>query len=218
MTTVLSASLPRTGFALRETLSTVPEVAFEVEGIVEAGDEMVMPLVWATDADHDQLEEALRADPTTEDVELLSEIDTRRLYRMEWIDHIRLLLRIIVTNEATVVKAATSDDDWRLRVIYPTHDGVNDTEAYCEAHNVPLTIDSIEETEDIATGRYGLSTEQYEALTTAYDRGYFGVPRGTSLADLANEFDISHQAFSERIRRAEATLVEETLFMKSPSD
>jgi len=41
-----------------------------------------MPLIWASAADHDRLDTALTEDPTTEEVELLSDHADRWLYRM----------------------------------------------------------------------------------------------------------------------------------------
>lgn len=219
MATMLTAALPRDEFALREALSDVPEATFEVEEIVETADEAVMPLVWAEAADQERLEAAIRADPTTEDVELLSEFGRRWLYRMEWVSHVRLLLRMITTNSATVLEARTTDNErWFLRVMYPQHNGISDTKAYCEKHNVTLNIRSIREMEGTLAGRYGLTDEQYEALTTAYNEGYFNIPREVDLDDLAQELDISHQALSERIRRAHAALIADTLLIDPDGD
>ena len=61
--------------------------------------------------------------------------------------------------------------------------------------------------------RFGLTDEQYEALTMACETGSVDVPRATDLDELAAELDISHQALSERLRRAQATLVRETLLV-----
>lgn len=60
--------------------------------------------------------------------------------------------------------------------------------------------------------RAALTRPRYEALRAAYDRGYFEVPREIDLQELAAELDISHQALGERLRRAKADLVEQTIF------
>ncbi|WP_440991855.1 helix-turn-helix domain-containing protein [Haloarchaeobius baliensis] len=57
----------------------------------------------------------------------------------------------------------------------------------------------------------GLTDPQREALRTAYELGYFEVPRGASLADVASELDIGASAASERLRRAQTHLVETTV-------
>ncbi|MFC7008889.1 helix-turn-helix domain-containing protein [Halalkalicoccus salilacus] len=41
--------------------------------------------------------------------------------------------------------------------------------------------------------------------------GYYDVPRTVTLTELANKLDISHQALSERLRRAHANLIDRTI-------
>jgi hypothetical protein len=67
-------------------------------------------------------------------------------------------------------------------------------------------------------GRYGLTTEQFNALTAAAERGLFEVPRGVTIGDLAEEFGVTHQAMSERIRRATGALVEDALLIGMTGD
>jgi len=57
----------------------------------------------------------------------------------------------------------------------------------------------------------GLTDRQQEALRTAYERGYFDIPRGASLEAVAAELDITAASLSERLRRAQTQLIEETL-------
>lgn len=62
-----------------------------------------------------------------------------------------------------------------------------------------------EETED------GLTDRQREALRLAYEMGYFEIPRTTSLDAVAAELGITASSLSERLRRAQTHLVEETV-------
>lgn len=57
----------------------------------------------------------------------------------------------------------------------------------------------------------GLTDRQYEALRTAHELGYFDVPRRASLDEIADELDVSASSASERLRRAQAQLIEETV-------
>jgi len=57
----------------------------------------------------------------------------------------------------------------------------------------------------------GLTDRQDEALRTAYEMGYFDIPRGASLEDVAAELGVSASSVSERLRRAQTRLVEETV-------
>jgi predicted DNA binding protein len=57
----------------------------------------------------------------------------------------------------------------------------------------------------------GLTDRQHEALRIAYERGYFDIPRRASLEDVAAELDVSPSSVSERLRRAQTRLIEETV-------
>jgi predicted DNA binding protein len=57
----------------------------------------------------------------------------------------------------------------------------------------------------------GLTDRQYEALRTAYELGYFDIPRRASLDDVAEELDITASSVSERLRRAQTQLIQETV-------
>ena len=62
-----------------------------------------------------------------------------------------------------------------------------------------------------------LSDEQLQTLETAYEMGYFDVPRRTSATDVADRIGVSQSSFSERLRRAERNLVS-LLFGPSASE
>ncbi|WP_254863327.1 helix-turn-helix domain-containing protein [Halovivax gelatinilyticus] len=59
--------------------------------------------------------------------------------------------------------------------------------------------------------RWNLTAGQAEALETAYAMGYFEVPRTNDAATVADALGVSKSAFLERLRRAEATLLERAL-------
>lgn len=71
-----------------------------------------------------------------------------------------------------------------------------------------LTLD--DGSEDAGDGREddGLTEPQRDALATAYEMGYFDIPRSASLGEVADELDISTASASERLRRGQAALVE----------
>lgn len=58
---------------------------------------------------------------------------------------------------------------------------------------------------------YGLTPVQRATLVRAVREGYYSIPRELSTQELADSFDVSDQAVTERLRRAIASLVENTL-------
>ena len=70
----------------------------------------------------------------------------------------------------------------------------------------------IAEQDDAAVAeRWGLTPAQAEALQTAFELGYFEVPRDVDASDVAGELGVSKSAFLERLRRGLARLLAETL-------
>lgn len=61
--------------------------------------------------------------------------------------------------------------------------------------------------DDEPAGQFGLSDAQYETLITAYELGYFQVPRETTVDELGEELGVSAQSVSERLRRGHEKLV-----------
>jgi hypothetical protein len=54
-----------------------------------------------------------------------------------------------------------------------------------------------------------LTEKQRQALDAAVSRGYFETPRQATLQELANEFDISKQAFAQRLTAAERKVMQQ---------
>ena len=213
MATIVLGTVPAEEFALARTLRECSDLRVETERIVETGRDTVMPLLWARGTPAETVQAALEADPSVDNVTLLDEFDRELLYRMEWIDHVQLLIQMLANSSATVVDARGSTDRWALRVLYPDREQFSRTHEFCADHGLSFDVRSIRELDGEPAGRYGLTDEQYRALVAAARAGYFDVPRAAELESLAAQFDISHQALSERIRRGTKALVEDTLFV-----
>ncbi|WP_416838682.1 helix-turn-helix domain-containing protein [Haloferax sp. DFSO52] len=213
MATIVRGSVPTQEFALNHTLAALPNAEVECERIIESGANTVMPLLWVRYADRADVDAALDEDQSVDSVSCLSEFDEECLYRMEWVDHVQLLLQMVTNSDATVLDAYGRKDRWKLRVLYPTRDEFAKTHDFAEDHGLNFDVESIREMDGEPAGRFGLSEDQFRSLVLAAQRGYYEVPRRTSLTELADEMDISHQALSERLRRGMEALVEDTLLV-----
>lgn len=212
MSTIVEAGIPADQFALNETLQNVPGATFEVVRLVANGSERVMPFLWGTADDMDELVTELRADSSTDNIEILAELEDEHLFRMNWMAHIRVILYIVLEEEGTILDAYGKHEHWELRILFPEHDSVSTTSDFCAEYDIELDFERIYElSESIRRGRYGLTDEQYRTITAAYDGGYYDVPRETNLTDIAESRDVSHQALSERLRRGHKTLIQNTL-------
>lgn len=215
MATIVRGTVPAEEFALARTLSVLPDAEVECERLIRSGDGAVMPLLWIRHVDRETLEEAFEADPTVSDVTCLSEFDDELLYRMNWVDHVDLLVQLLTKAEATILDAYGRQDRWQLRVLYPDRDHFTRTHEFAEAHGLTFDVESIREMEGEPAGRFGLTADQYEALVMAADRGFYSVPRETTMEELASDLDISHQALSERLRRGHEKLIANAMHLES---
>lgn len=216
MSTIVEATLPADQFALAHTLQATTNVEIEIVRVVETSTEQAMPYMWISADDLDDLPEILDDDPSTENVEILTELTEEFLVRMEWVTQIRIIMYIILEENATILNARGHDEQWEFRILFPEHDSISTTSDFCDEYDIGMSFDRIYElSESARRGRHGLTETQYETLRSAYESGYYSVPREASLTDLAEQRSVSHQALSERIRRGHQELIAATL---SPSD
>ncbi len=207
MATAAEVVLPAEEFALRETFRAVPDVEFDVERVVAHDRDRVMPILWAGGAGRDDIEDALDDDPSVEDVERLVSLDDEWLYRMAWVDGIKAVVQSLVYEEGTITNAHGRNDRWSLRIVFPDHSALSRTYDYCQEEGLTVDVESVTEMDDEPAGQFGLSDAQYETLITAYEMGYFQVPREATVDELGEELGVSAQSVSERLRRGHEKLV-----------
>ena len=61
-----------------------------------------------------------------------------------------------------------------------------------------------------------ITPKQWEALSLAFEQGYYDQPRTVDLETLAEELSISKSAVSQRLRAAEATIMESIMSEPQP--
>ncbi|EMA49667.1 helix-turn-helix domain-containing protein [Halococcus thailandensis] len=210
---IVRGEIPAEEFALYEALDSLPDVEFEVERIVQSGDEAAMPLMWIRNATVEAVEEAFAGDPSVEELELLSAFDEEQLYRMQWISEVEVVLQMLTNSHATITDAYGTDGRWYLRVLYPDRESLSKTVQFADDNGLTFDVTAIRQLEGEPAGRFGLTEAQFEALETALEAGYYEVPRETDQSELADQLNISHQALSERLRRATGALIEDALLV-----
>ena len=213
MSTIAELTIPAQEFALRETLEAAPDLDVEIERVVAYDPDHVMPYVWFA-GDESMLaavDDALEDDPSVDDCELLTDLDDERLYRMNWVDDVTVILHLLTEEQATVLDAEVEDRQWRFRVLFPERESLSSTYEFATDRGLTIDIRKIHRLEDDRRGRYGLTDAQYETLVAALEHGYYEIPREMDMEALSDELGVSHQALSERLRRAHLTLVEDAI-------
>jgi predicted DNA binding protein len=220
MSTIAELTIPAEEFALRETLESTTGLAVEIERVVAHDPDHVMPYVWFTGDESvlADIDEAFAADPTVDEAELLTDLGNERLYRMNWIENVSVILHLLTEAQATVLDATVEDTRWRFRVLFPERDALSRSYEFASDQGVSIELQKIHRLDETRHSRFGLTDPQHETLVEALDHGYYEIPRKIDMEELSDELGISHQALSERLRRAHRSLVEEAVGVDVAAD
>ncbi|WP_049998717.1 helix-turn-helix domain-containing protein [Halococcus sediminicola] len=184
----------------RDITNGASGMQFTLEQMVACDPETVAATFWAEAGDFDAFETALRQSNSITDVTVLDEqTDGRTLYRVRlpaaettywaWIDLGGVLLG-----------GTGANGSWTLRMRFPNRQALRAYRKHCKEHGISFRLKTLRKGGS-SEKCPKMTTPQYEMLEMAVGAGYFEVPRGITLSELANSFEISDQAASERLRR-----------------
>lgn len=197
-------------FKLGSILDITPGTKVHVEQLVPMGD-MVMPFSWVA-GDTERFEQNIRENNVEYSVALVDDENDRKLYRLEWNEDEDELIQAVLRSDGAVLDAEGTHEEWSFRVRFREREKLSAFHKYCLEHNVPIKVKRMYNPIEVSGGsRKGMTKTQVETLLDAYEAGYFDIPRRTTLVKLADEYGVSDQAVSERLRRATAELVEKSL-------
>ncbi len=204
-------------FALHETLTALPEVRIEVERVV-ATDSLLAPYFWVSTVDIEAFESAAAEDPSVQRLRRLDTFEEATLYRAEWVDNVESVVYASTQIGGVVLEAVGTVDSWRFQLRFDSHDQLRAFQHHCADTGVEFELLRLHELSQPLSGeQYGLTDRQYDALRTAWERGYFDSPRAATLADVAVELDITQQSLSDLLRRGHHALIESTLVISPPT-
>ncbi len=206
MNTIAELTLPANRFALRDTLEAFPEARFEIRRIGYSA-ERVLPFVWVRGVDFASVEAAFATDESVIEVEALADIDSERLYWMEWTDDARVVISILAEENGLVLNARGQGDHWRIWLLFPNRSALLKTYEFCADMGLGPSLTGVTDVGDEWPSQAGLTRAQYETIRLAHEQGHYDIPRQATIDDLAVELGISHQATSERLRRAHGVLI-----------
>jgi predicted DNA binding protein len=215
--TVAEVTASAADFALYKTFREFGDVRFEVERVA-AGDGRVVPFVRVTHEDVAAVHEALDADSTTAVVEVLADLENERLYRIEWVDRVEAHVDALLERGGAVLSASGRNGQWLFRLLFPDRAALSRTYDHCADAGLDLSVERVFGIDEGRRGRYGLTDKQQDALQAAFERSYYSIPREVPAHELAAEIGVSHQALSERLRRAHETLLENTVMLGHEGD
>ncbi|AEH37812.1 helix-turn-helix domain-containing protein [Halopiger xanaduensis] len=222
MTSIADIEIPADGTGLGELFESVPSLNCEMERVIASSGHGL----WLSGASQDEVEAALSESTEIEEYTMISSDGDRWLYDIEFDPDTVDPFTVVLEEGGTVLSASASNDTWLLSVRVVDRESVSTLYDRLVDNDVTPTIVRLFDMAEETHSQCGLTARQYETLVAAIDHGYFEIPREVSMQELSDELGISHQALSERLRRAYRALVtselnvaeEETTAPPMPSD
>ncbi|WP_345777408.1 helix-turn-helix domain-containing protein [Halorubrum sp. 2020YC2] len=173
------------------------------------------PFVRIRNDARESFERSVREHPWVNDIRRLETHGDEALYTLDWEPSEASLLRTILDLDAALLSATGGAETWGLELRFPTHEALSAFKDHYLEADIDVSIERIyNPTRPDASPWYGLTPPQRETLTAAVESGYYSLPRQISTQELADSFDISDQAATERLRRGILTLVQNTLLVE----
>lgn len=204
-----------------KALNPVPDMSLHVEQAVAEDPKQPVIFAWGRGTDFEAFEAALAADETVAEFEVMESLCEKRLYRFRISPDAEVVLYPMDVEVGTSrLDIVATHEGLEMRVRFSDRAALREYFDRCREQGVTVSLRRLyhDQTGGDAGDEYNLSPKQRRTLERAYRRGFFDVPRSASLADVASELDVSEQAVSERLRRATATLIANTLDPERPRE
>ena len=218
MSVIAEVTIPSAAFELGQILRVEGPTQVTLETMVPLGGRPT-PFIRIRNDARESFERSVRDHPSVNDIQLVDTHDDETLYSLDWEPSDASLLRTIPDLDAVLLDATGDADAWCLELRFPTHEALSAFQDYYVEEDIDVSINRIyNPTKPDADPWYGLTPPQRETLADAVEAGYYSLPRQISTQELADSFDISDQAVTERLRRGISTLVRNTLLVDEPDE
>lgn len=213
---IVEFGVPMDAFLLRGALDAAPEVTVEFEQLAPTRPDP-LPYLWTAGGDREAFEAAAADDGTVDRLERVTTFDEGALYRTEWTDPDDGLLGWLRGNEAALIESESIDGEWLLKLRVDSREMLGDLRAHCDRNGVRFRLVRLFSLSNPKTGQFDVSRKQREVLVVSLEMGYYEIPREATLGDVADALDISTNSASERLRRAQTNLLNNTVTVGNPT-
>lgn len=218
MSEIAEFRVPSVEFELGRILGVEGTSSIELETLVPVGGASV-PLFWIHNSSRDSFLETVQRHPTVRSASEVDVFEDRTLFRLDWDARRDHVFQGIIENNGQVLSAIGTSETWDFELRFPSHDDLGNCTAHWEDAQIQFELTRVYNPTDPDVGPwYGLTEAQLEALTLAVRMGYYDIPRRCTTEELAEELAISDQAVTERLRRAIAAFVTNSLGPFESSD
>lgn len=211
MSVIVELSLTADEFRLGRILQVEDDTGIALETMVPLG-EGAVPFFRTLSGTRDRFEETVRTHPAVDEVQEVETLDGEALYALDWERSEDTLFAGLESADVHLLRAMGRARTWVFEVRFETYEALSAFREHCVEADVRPDIERMYDPTSPDSGPwYGLTDRQRETLVRAVAAGYYAIPRQVTTEELAEEFGISDQSVTERLRRATRTLVENTL-------
>jgi predicted DNA binding protein len=210
MVTISDVMLPGDSFALGKLLEENPDISVEIERLVPLEDRL-LPFFWVSNGSQEHIREALESQSFVASVEHLTEVNDRHLYQVTWTSEVDGVIDALLETDGSILEGQGIAGKWDLRLRFPEHENLHRFSDICAGKEINLTVRSVYNPH-VPPIKEQLTKAQWQTLFTAYEIGYFDVPRAATLSELGEHLGVSKQATSTRLRRAMREVVEGLIY------
>lgn len=203
MSSIINLEISGDGTGLVELFENVPSLTCEAEATITLDGYDL----WFSGSSKEEIEAGLAGASPIEDYALIRGNEEKWLYNVGFSPETIDIFELVLEEGGTILDASAVDGSWVLDIRVQERSDASSIYDTLEDRNLTPTIIRLYEMSDGNHSQARLTERQYETLVAAIDHGYFQIPRDVSMEELAEELEISHQALSERLRRAYQSLV-----------
>ncbi|MFB6202764.1 MAG: helix-turn-helix domain-containing protein [Halorhabdus sp.] len=198
---------------LDQTFAKYPDLSVDVEWLHGSESIPLRLVFWASGVPGTKLDAALAADPTVEDRRRLTSVDDQTLYRTRHAadSPAVTVYNAAIEHDAVLLASSNDGEGWDVRFRIPDRNTLSRFCQHCREFDIEVDVTSIHDRDVTTCAGFGLTDAQRDIIALAWERGYFAVPRETSLSALGAELGVTQQAASERLRRGLSALVSHTV-------
>jgi len=207
--------------ALADTLNALSEADVAVVRDARTDPEHNVYVIRFEGAPLDEIEAVLADDHTVDSVDPMPGFEDQQLLGVEFAPGTMLLNPQVTNEDGFVIEARGSRvgagaRGWHERWLLPDGESLRNIWEHAREHGFEFDVLELNQhgRADPDFRRADVVTDQQrEALTTAFDGGYFTEPREMSLEELAESLDLSSTAAAGRLRRGMKALIGATLIV-----
>ena len=211
MATEATFTVPSDEFPLGTVFERLPDVTVRLERVVP-GIDVIVPYFWVRGSHSEDILAAFSDHPGVENIELVDSVEDEYLLRAEWVTEYAGILSTLAETHVPLIEAVGTDRQWTFEIRGDERSDIAAFQRRCREQDISITLTALHALTPVETAtEAAITDEQQEALSLAYERGYYDTPRGVTMEELGDELGISQQAVASRLRRGTRRILGSTL-------